>query len=88
MKINSIMLNLLTHLCHNFHILGLLIDKNAKIYNNSKIISVFQPILTKLNNPYMEINSEIITIVKRNNDIIKSNLKACMPYIPESSQNS
>ena len=42
-------------------------------------------ILDCLNNPYMDVNSEVLTVLKRNNDIIKCNLKACVAYIPKSS---
>jgi predicted DNA-binding protein YlxM (UPF0122 family) len=58
-KINSNMLNLLTHVCQNFHIQALLIDKNAKMVKRGPVISRLRSILDKLDNPYMDINSEV-----------------------------
>lgn len=86
-KICSNMMNLLTHVCQNFHILALMIEKNAKLHKKGLLIAKLRPILDKLQNPHMsQLNNDILLILKRNNDIVKANLKACMMYVPKASQ--
>lgn len=75
-KISPNLINLLTHILQNFHILVELIHKNAKFYKKGHIMAKLRGILDCLNNPYMDVNSEVLTVLKRNNDIIKCNLKA------------
>lgn len=84
-KISPNLINLLTHILQNFHILVELIHKNAKFYKKGHIMAKLRGILDCLNNPYMDVNSEVLTVLKRNNDIIKCNLKACVGYIPKNS---
>lgn len=43
------------------------------MFKKGKILSKLRTVLDAYRNPYVEITNEVMVIVKRNNDIIKSN---------------